>query len=258
MSPVLTILNGGNVGIGTTGPGAKLTILKDTTDPSTYDDGLALFASKATGGDEQSIAEFRHDNLSQGVGIGYASVFATGSNTNQDLKVFARGSGNLLLNTGSGSTGNVGIGTASPSAKLHVYNGNLVLTSSETAAPGIMLHMNGTDTSTSFPDNGSFGQTWTAGGNAQVDTAQSKFGGASALFDNNNDYIVQSGTLPDITSDYTIDVWVRPNTLATSDAIFSAAGSVTQSALLVNATGQLTYTAPGTSIVCAAALTTGS
>jgi hypothetical protein len=75
-------------------------------------------ASSGTSGPNVSIAEFRHDNQSQGVGIGYASVFATGSNASQSLEVFARGTGNLLLNSSGGA--NVGIGTATPTAKLQV------------------------------------------------------------------------------------------------------------------------------------------
>jgi hypothetical protein len=57
-------------------------------------------------------------------------------------------------------------------------------------------------------------KTITAFGNAQVDTAQSKFGGASALFDGNGDYLTianTAGTSPFTlrTSDHTIECWVR-------------------------------------------------
>ena len=45
----------------------------------------------------------------------------------------------------------------------------------------LLLHCNGTDGSTTFTDE--IGKTVTANGNAQIDTAQSKFGGASGLFD---------------------------------------------------------------------------
>ncbi len=76
-----------------------------------------------------------------------------------------------------------------------------------------LLHMDGADTSTTFTDES--GKTWTANGNAQVDTAQSVFGGASALFDGSGDYT----STPDNTDwrldngsnsiDWTIDFWVR-------------------------------------------------
>ena len=43
-----------------------------------------------------------------------------------------------------------------------------------------LLHMDGADTSTTFTDES--GKTWTAYNSAQIDTAQSKFGGGSGLF----------------------------------------------------------------------------
>jgi hypothetical protein len=61
--------------------------------------------------------------------------------------------------------------------------------------------------STSYPT----AKAITANGNAQIDTAQSKFGGASGLFDGNGDYL----STPDSadwafgTGDFTIDFWVR-------------------------------------------------
>lgn len=50
-----------------------------------------------------------------------------------------------------------------------------------------MLHFNGTDASTTFTDV--IGRTWTAYGNAQLDTAQKVFGTASLLLDGTGDYI---------------------------------------------------------------------
>jgi len=62
-----------------------------------------------------------------------------------------------------------------------------------------------------FAHAGSVAHVVTAGGNAQIDTAQSKFGGASGLFDGTGDYL----TTPDSddwnfgTGAFTIDIWVR-------------------------------------------------
>ena len=54
----------------------------------------------------------------------------------------------------------------------------------------------------------------TAVGNAQVDTAQSQFGGASALFDGTGDYLLVNGFSSDFgTGDFTIETWVRFNTI---------------------------------------------
>ena len=80
----------------------------------------------------------------------------------------------------------------------------------------LLLHMNGSDGSTTFTDSGDTGHTVTAIDNAQIDTAESQFGGASGLFDGTGDYL----TVPDsddwyfATGDFTIDFWVRFNSLA--------------------------------------------
>jgi hypothetical protein len=81
--------------------------------------------------------------------------------------------------------------------------------------------MDGTDGSTTFTDSASGGtHTWTAYGNAQIDTAQSKFGGASGLFDGTGDYI-DTPDSPDHepgAGDFTVDFWVRFNALPGSGA----------------------------------------
>ena len=74
----------------------------------------------------------------------------------------------------------------------------------------LLLHCDGADGSTTFTDE--TGKTVTPNGNAQIDTAQSKFGGASGLFDGAGDYL----SVPDHddwalgAGDYTIDLWYRP------------------------------------------------
>jgi hypothetical protein len=55
-----------------------------------------------------------------------------------------------------------------------------------------LLHMNGDDASTTFTDSSSYTQTFTAGGNAQIDTAQKKYGTASGLFDGTGDRLVMT------------------------------------------------------------------
>ncbi len=80
-----------------------------------------------------------------------------------------------------------------------------------------LLHFNGTDASTTFTDES--GKTWTANGDAQIDTAQSKFGGASGLFDGNGDY-VSTGSSSDFSfgGDFTIDCWVKYNGRQSTDS----------------------------------------
>jgi hypothetical protein len=89
--------------------------------------------------------------------------------------------------------------------------------------PVFLLHMNGTNGSTTFTDE--FGNTVTASGNAQISTAQSKFGGASAAFDGTTDYLSIGDTadfqfLTDISTDYTISGWVYLTNHSTNRCIF--------------------------------------
>lgn len=72
-----------------------------------------------------------------------------------------------------------------------------------------LLHFDGADASTSFTDQ--IGHTWTASGNAQIDTAQSQFGGASLLLDGSGDWIDSStSTTFYLPADFTIEFWIRP------------------------------------------------
>lgn len=74
----------------------------------------------------------------------------------------------------------------------------------------LMLHMDGSDASTTFTDSSTGAKTVTASGNAQIDIAQAKFA-QSGLFDGTDDYL----SVPDSddwdfgTGDFTIDFWVR-------------------------------------------------
>lgn len=72
-----------------------------------------------------------------------------------------------------------------------------------------LLHMDGTNGSTTFPDQ--IGHTFSAGGGAELTTAQKKFGTASLELNGTNAYI----TTPTSTDwdygsgDFTIEAWVR-------------------------------------------------
>jgi len=89
----------------------------------------------------------------------------------------------------------------------------------------LLLHMDGADASTTFTDHGATGHTVTANGDAQIDTAQKKFGTASGLFDGNDYLQIADHADWDFGSDpFTIDFWVRFNTLpaTTDDQVFWA------------------------------------
>lgn len=94
-------------------------------------------------------------------------------------------------------------------------------------ADSLLLHCDGSDASTTFTDDSQHGHTVTAYGDAQVDTAQSKFGGASLLLDGSGDYlqIPHSTEFTFGTGDFTIDLWVRPSTVSGAGGVFSKLAS---------------------------------
>lgn len=82
-----------------------------------------------------------------------------------------------------------------------------------------LLHFDGTDASTSIIDD--FGNTWTAAGNAQLDTAQTKFGASSLLGDGTGDY-VETTNITSLGGDsWEMSCWFRASATATLHTIMS-------------------------------------
>lgn len=81
----------------------------------------------------------------------------------------------------------------------------------------LLMHMEGTDASTTFTDDVNGVRTQkgiVAIGNAQLDTAQSKFSGSSYLGDGTGDYLTVDNL--SMANDFTFECWVRFNALPTS------------------------------------------
>ena len=78
------------------------------------------------------------------------------------------------------------------------------------ASVSLLLSGNGINGSTSIIDSSPSPKTVTAFGNAQISTAQSKFGGASIAFDGVSDYltVASSAGLTFGTGDFTIELWL--------------------------------------------------
>jgi hypothetical protein len=95
----------------------------------------------------------------------------------------------------------------------------------------LLLHGDGTNGSTTIIDSSSNAHSVTAAGDAQISTAQSKFGGASIAFDGSGDYL---SAAPDAdyavgTGDFTVEAWIYPtsfpNTYHTVAATRGIAGN---------------------------------
>ena len=78
----------------------------------------------------------------------------------------------------------------------------------------LLLHYDGSDASTTITDSSSNAVTLTAIGNAQLDTAEKKYGTASLLLDGSGDRVDSADSIFDAgfgTGDFTIEGWFRGN-----------------------------------------------
>jgi len=95
-----------------------------------------------------------------------------------------------------------------------------------TTGVALLLHMDGANASTSFTDSSSQGLIVGPNGDAQISTAQSVFGGASALFDGSGDYIEISSSSLDLgAGDFCVEGWIRFNSIADGVALVNKGGS---------------------------------
>ncbi|MGQ3083572.1 MAG: LamG-like jellyroll fold domain-containing protein [Hydrogenophaga sp.] len=88
-------------------------------------------------------------------------------------------------------------------------------------AVSLLLHGDGANGAVSFIDDSRNHWTVTPNGNAQISTAQSKFGGASMSFDGAGDYITIADS-PGFTlgtGDFTLEFWVRFNNVGVDQYI---------------------------------------
>lgn len=87
----------------------------------------------------------------------------------------------------------------------------------------LLLHFNGSDGSTTFTDSSAHAHSITPSGDAQIDTAQSKWGGASGLFDGTGDWLTcpTHSSLELQTGDFTIECWFRASALTSYQTIAS-------------------------------------
>lgn len=96
----------GNVGMGTTIPSEKLTVV-DAGNANQFQGTVSVLAN----------------NLTRGVGIGYGGIQAIGSLPDTPLNLNAKGTGNIIMQN-DGTTGNVGIAVAVPLKKLDINVAN--------------------------------------------------------------------------------------------------------------------------------------
>ena len=119
-----------------------------------------------------------------------------------------------------------------------------------------LLHFEGADGATTFTDSSGKGHTWTANGNVQIDTAQSKFGTSSCLFDGTGDFLSGdgSGDFGLGIEPFAIDFQYRPDTLALDQPLVDFRTTTTPDnfEILVQSNGAINLFQNGTRISSAA------
>jgi hypothetical protein len=86
-----------------------------------------------------------------------------------------------------------------------------------------LLHMNGEDASTDFPDSSDSELIWTPSGAAQISTTESVFGDASAYFNKDSDCHIKTPSHEDFnfgSDDFTIDFWLKRDELSVHQVVF--------------------------------------
>lgn len=157
---------------------------------------VTLAAGSALGGNSQA----------NGANLTAAVLLAAGAGSSPD-RVVAGGSFTVTtsLSAGVGSGGST-----------DAYFSNVSL----------LLHMDGSNNSTTFTDSSTNGLSLTVNGDTKISTTQSKFGGAAGYFDGTGDYLnTASSALFNFGggTSFTIEFWIY-----TSNAQQNAAGLVSQ------------------------------
>lgn len=125
---------------------------------------------------------------------------------------------------------------------------------SESKATSMLLHMDGSNNSTTFTDSSSYGVSFITVQNAKLSTTQSKFGGTSGAFLTAGDYIYTL-SLSGITfgsGNFTVEAWIYPLNPTTNDVfgteraicgMWSAVSPLGQAWMLYLDAGSLTFIA---------------
>jgi hypothetical protein len=107
-APRLSVNQDGNVAVGTSGSAVARLDIQQAARTGAHPAAVKGLYVTGDFGEAADGVEFRHSNATQGIGFGFNSIYATGTNATQHLNLMPKG------------TGGVGIGTTTPGAKLDV------------------------------------------------------------------------------------------------------------------------------------------
>lgn len=150
----------------------------------------------------------------------------------------------MALTLGTGTAAALKVGSTSVS-KLYL-GGAEVWTSVPCTQSVLLLHFDGSDESQSTNDSSASAHgDISFGGDAQIDTSESKFGGSSLYLDGTDDYVsVPYSTDFDFdTGDFTIEFWFRLSSAASQQVPISAGGYPNGWTVYVGGTEGLSFAA---------------
>lgn len=143
-----------------------------------------------------------------------------------------------------------GVGNAEyPSAGFVAIGGKEVCaftrdpTAGNDADAKLLLHFDGADASTVFTDSSLSAKAVTTNGNAQIDTAEKKFGSAAGLFDGTGDFLSLADNADwTFAGNFTIDLQTKWNALAGAQVLWTHFTDVNNRYFLsASAAGALTF-----------------
>ena len=140
----------------------------------------------------------------------------------------------MAVLTPSVATGASVLVPESPTVSVAVLVPSLQIPDPNFSSVSLLLHMDGANNSTTFIDSSSAARTITVNGNAKISTAQSKFGGASGLFDGTGDWLTATSDAAfTLDGDFTIEFWLYINTMKQSGLLSNGAGSFSGTAFVI-------------------------
>lgn len=149
-------------------------------------------------------------------------------------------------------------------ANVRVVKGTAVYTATFTPPTAPVTEISGTSLLCNFVNANSFDAAMRCdletAGNAQVSTAQAKFGTTSMSFDGSGDYLRVNTYDPNLfafgTGNFTIEFWLRINTTAGLQFMYEGRGASTTPTIYMNG-ATLTYYTNGINAITGATLSTG-
>lgn len=106
----------------------------------------------------------------------------------------------------------------------------------------LLLHMDGVNGSTSFPDSSSYNFVVTSSG-ATVSTSNFKYGTGSGLFNGSTTYIYFSSLIT-TSSAYTVEAWVYPTSFGQTRVIATGRGFTNGASLRITSSGLAEFLSP--------------